>query len=351
MIKKLYFSLLACFMLFNSCSDFDEQDFTVLLPNAGPDQVIFTAESGTTIQLDGSASGDVNNIGFQYEWEIISGPEGFPGSISNTNIVNPTFEVSNEASGRYELSLKIFRGEQIARDFVNIDINPAIAQILLVNAIDAASTATLKIPSIGISGDPVASKNTDNTYYDIDTNIATEADGSVLLEVDYNGTTLTTNQTLEALKSYTLYLVGTEDNPEILFVEKTRNQNSIGVGLVALDAINLAPETDNVVLFIDATTAGFGILPVDAVFGVLGVPEQFGVINYKENVEIFFPSNSLIPLPIWATVNGERISNNANITLAPNSDGSFGTFMLFPDANAENGHTFIFVNNTNLLPQ
>ncbi|MGB5818429.1 MAG: hypothetical protein WBG90_03015 [Saonia sp.] len=348
---KRTFSVLGLLFALFACSDYDEQEFTVLLPNAGADQVIFTETDGTTIRLNGTASTDVNNIGFGYEWKIINELADFPITISEPNSADPTFQVDPNASGRYELSLEISRGDQVARDFVNIDVNPAIAQVLLVNAIDASPPATLNIPAIGVSGNPVASKNTDDSYYNIDTNIAAEADGTILMEVEYNGAVVRTNQTLEALKNYTLYLIGTENDPEILFIEKTKNQNTIGIGLVGLDAINLTEGTNNVILFIDATTAGFGILPVDSLFGGLGVPEQFGILDYRDNSEIFFPSNTLIPLPIWATANDIRISNDAAITLTPNVDGNFGTFMLFPDTSAPEGHLLKFINNSDLLPQ
>lgn len=349
-MNRLLYSVGLLLVLF-SCSDYDEQEFTVLLPDAGLDQVVFTEDSGTTIQLDGGSSSDVNNIGFDYKWTILSTPEGANGTLSDANSPSPTLEVSNEDSGRYQLSLRIFRGDQIAQDFVNIDVNPAIAQVIFVNAIDSDGIASLSIPSIAITGNPVQPRSVDDRYYNIDKNIAQESDGTVLFEVNYNGNTLFTNQTLEALKSYTMYLAGTSNNPELLFVEKTKNQNTIPIGIVGLDAINLAPDTDNVVLFIDATSAGFGVLPVDTLFGGLGVSEQFGTLNYRDNSEIFFPSNTLIPLPIWATVNGQRISNDAAILLPPNRDGNFGTFMLFPDTSAEFGHTLIFINNSDLLPE
>jgi len=350
-MKKLY-TFLGLITILYSCSDFDEQEFTVLLPNAGIDQVLFTETFGTTIQLDGSISSDVNNLGFVYQWEVISSPENFPINFDNATIANPTFEVSNDVSGRYELSLLISRGDQIARDFVNIDINPAIAQVLFVNAIDAPIDASFAVPSVNVQGNPVAARNAGDTYHNIDTNVAVEPDGTVRLEVSYNGAVLTTNQRLEALGSYTLYLVGTEVNPELLFIEKTRNQNTIGLGLVSIEAINLAEGTNNVVLFIDGTGVGGSIAPVDLFFQqFLGISEEFGILNYQDNVEIFIPSSPLLPLPIFATVNGVTISNETAITLTSGADGSFGTFILFPDANAPLGHTLTFINNTSLLPQ
>ena len=347
-MTKLYFYLILLIGLV-SCSNFDEQEFTVLLPNAGEDQIVFTEETGTSIQLNGNDSSDINNVGFEYLWEIIEFPEGFPATLSNPNIATPTLEVPSDTGGRYQLRLTTFIGDQAAFDLVNIDTNPAIAQILLVNAIDSEQTASLIIPAVNIIGSPVVSKNADVTYHNIDTNISAQDDGTTLIEIDYNGTTLSVNENIEALRSYTIYLIDTEEAPEILLIEKTRNQNTIGLGLVGLDAVNVSEQTENVVLFIDATAFGFGIVPVDAVFGALGVPEQFGALNYQDNTEIFFPAANVNPLPIWATVNGQRISNNAIIDL-PGNDADFGTFILFPDASSENGNTLTFINNTQLLP-
>ncbi|MBP2833125.1 hypothetical protein J8281_13100, partial [Aquimarina sp. U1-2] len=162
MNRLLY--LFGFLLVLYSCSDYDEQEFTVLLPNAGIDQVVFTEDSGTTIQLDGSSSSDVNNIGFDYEWTILSAPDGANGTLNEANSATPTLLVSNDASGRYELSLRIFRGNQTAQDFVNIDVNPAIAQVLFVNAIDSDITASLAIPSINIIGNTVQPRSVDDTY-------------------------------------------------------------------------------------------------------------------------------------------------------------------------------------------
>ena len=190
--------------------------------------------TGTTIQLNGSGSADVNNTGFEYLWEIIASPEGLPATLSNETIASPTLVVPSNAAGRYQLRLNTFIDDQTAFDLVNIDVNPAIAQVLLVNAIDANPTATLNVPAANIIGNPVASLSVDATYHNVDTNIATQAVGTTLIEIEYNGTIISTNETLEALKVYTLYLIGTEESPQIIIIEKTRNQNNIGIGLVGV---------------------------------------------------------------------------------------------------------------------
>lgn len=349
-MNKIYTLLIATLVL-SACSDFDEQEFTVLLPDAGEDQVIFTEASGTTIQLDARASSDVNNLGFEVQWELEDAPEGTSVTLDDPNSLTPTFGVTNETAGRFVWRLILTRGDQVTQDITRVDVNPANAQLLLVNAIDGAEAASLNVAAMEIAGAPVTSGSADATYYNIDLNIAQEADGTVTIEVPYGNQTLTLNANLEALRSYTLYVLGEVANPELLLVEKGLNQNTIPPTFVALDAIMLSPGIDNVQLFIDATSVGFGILPVDNLFIGLGLPDSFGILNYQQNKEIIFPFQSVIPLPIWATVNGQRISNDAVIGLPNGIEGNFGTFILFPDANAEFGNTLTFLNNSELLPQ
>ncbi|MEM1406473.1 MAG: hypothetical protein AAGG59_06845 [Bacteroidota bacterium] len=351
MIRKSYLlAIISIFTVF-SCSDFDEVEFTVLQPNAGEDFIFFTEESGTEIPLDGSASSDVNNLGFTYSWEITASPEGSSPSIQASTSATPTIVVDEGTSGRITVSMIIARGDQEARDFVNIDINPQLANILLINGIDSDQSAVLRIPSANITGNSVASLSSDNTYYEINLNQSTDVDGNVAIEVDFNGSTLSATQTMQALQSFTVYLVGTLEAPELLIVSKKYNQNTIPPNLVGLDAINLSSEVSGMVLFIDATAVGFTVLPVDVLFGSLGVTEALGELDFKDNAELLFPTASILPLPIWATVNGVRVSNDVNITLNNAAAGQFGTFVLYGQASAEFGNTLKFIENSALLPE
>lgn len=349
-MKKHVYLIIVLMLCTMACSDFDEQNFTVLLPEAGEDLVFFTDESGTSIRLDGSGSSDVNGLGFSYLWEVVASPEGFEPMLQDANTSTPTLLVSEEVSGRYTLSLTISRGAQQARDFLNVDVNPLIANVLLVNAIAGSESARLSIPDLAIEGAFVAPLSADETYYAVNLDQAQNSEGLVQLDVIFNGTTLSLTEPLKALGSYTLYLVGTLEAPEVLLVEKSINENTLPPGLVGLDAINLSPESDSVVLFIDATSVGFSILPADVLFQGLGISQSFGSLNFRTNAELFFPANTILPLPIWATVNNQRISNDAVILLPPNVEGNFGTFVLFPDPSSEFGNTLTFINNSDLLP-
>ena len=60
--------------------------------NAGPNQTVTTR---TTVQLNGSGSSDVDGNPLTYRWTITSAPQGSTATLSNPNIVNPTF-VTNE---------------------------------------------------------------------------------------------------------------------------------------------------------------------------------------------------------------------------------------------------------------
>ena len=56
--------------------------------NAGPDQTTF---AGQTVQLNGSASTDVDGNALTYAWSFLSRPGGSTATISNPTTVNPTF--------------------------------------------------------------------------------------------------------------------------------------------------------------------------------------------------------------------------------------------------------------------
>ncbi|MEM0941106.1 MAG: hypothetical protein AAF600_12765 [Bacteroidota bacterium] len=349
MIRISYLPLVVLAFLLFYCSDFDEVKFTVLQPDAGEDFLFFTSESGTQIPLDGSASTDVNNLGFTYSWEIATSPDGTNPLIQDANSATPTITVDEGISGRITVSMIIARGDQQARDFVNIDVNPQIANVLLVNGVDSDESAKLRIPSASIIGSEVTALSTDNTYYDINLSQNADVDGNIMIEVDFNGATFSAMQSMQALQSYTIYLVGSLETPELLIIAKRYNQNTIQQGLVGLDAINLSTIVSGMVLFIDATPVGFTILPIDVLFGSLGVTEALGSLDFKDNAELLFPTASIFPIPIWATVDGKRVSNDVNITLNNTDEGQFGTFILYKDASAEFGNTLAFINNSALL--
>ena len=73
--------------------------------NAGPNQ---TANIGTTVQLDGSKSTSFNGNPLTYKWSLTTLPAGSSATLSNPNIVNPTFKV--DAQGTYVAQLIVNDG-------------------------------------------------------------------------------------------------------------------------------------------------------------------------------------------------------------------------------------------------
>lgn len=68
--------------------------------NAGVNQ---TGEQSYEIQLDGSQSQDTDGDPLKYSWSFVSRPDGSNASLSNLNVVNPTF--TPDKAGTYVLQL------------------------------------------------------------------------------------------------------------------------------------------------------------------------------------------------------------------------------------------------------
>ena len=349
---KQYYLLISFLILLigTSCSDYKDQDYTILLPDAGEDQVIYTADTGTTIQLDGTASADINDLGFDHEWALIEAPDGISVELTNAGSLSPTFDVTDETTGRFIWKLVLTRGAQTSQALVKIDVNPATSQLIFVNAIEGPETASLQISSIDYVLNSIGFGETSPSYNTIILAEAQNADGKVEIEVLYGGQTLSLSTDMESLKSYTVYLTGTVDDAELLITEKVFNQSNLLAGNAGLDAINLSPGLENVEFFIDASSVGFGVVSIDQLFAALGVQGGFGSLNFKENSELSVVDGYLLPLPVWAQVNGERVSNDAFMNFSNLAIIKFGTFMLVSDSSAEFGNTFQFIANSDLLP-
>lgn len=74
--------------------------------NAGPDQTVFV---GTTVQLNGSKSSDVDGDPLTFRWEFLSRPVGSTATLSDSTLVNPTFVV--ERRGTYKVQLIVNDGK------------------------------------------------------------------------------------------------------------------------------------------------------------------------------------------------------------------------------------------------
>ncbi|MGB5746649.1 MAG: PKD domain-containing protein, partial [Desulfobacterales bacterium] len=73
--------------------------------NAGADQSVLVND---TVQLDGSGSSDADGDSVIFNWSLVSKPGGSSATLSNTGIVNPSFEV--DVAGTYTVQLIVNDG-------------------------------------------------------------------------------------------------------------------------------------------------------------------------------------------------------------------------------------------------
>jgi hypothetical protein len=102
-MKKLFYLLPIAALIFTlaACND-DDNDSHGLTAVAGPDKEV---PVGETVELNASASIDMNGGGFQTLWEFISTPDGSNATISNASSVTASFVP--DITGDYEVRLTI----------------------------------------------------------------------------------------------------------------------------------------------------------------------------------------------------------------------------------------------------
>lgn len=125
MLKQLLTLLLSLFFL--ACSSDTPSTNHPPIADAGNYQYIYV---GSTVQLDGSASYDVDHDALTYRWCIISKPEGSSATLSSPTVVAPSFIADIE--GTYNIELIVNDGA--------LDSEPAHV---------AVSTVVIVDPSIG----------------------------------------------------------------------------------------------------------------------------------------------------------------------------------------------------------
>src|SRR5262249_12080060 len=92
------------------------QTNTPPVANAGPDQTVFV---GTTVQLDGSKSSDVDGDTLHFQWSFLTRPSGSTATLSDRTAVHPTFLV--DRPGTYTVQLIVNDGQMdSAPDTVDI---------------------------------------------------------------------------------------------------------------------------------------------------------------------------------------------------------------------------------------
>jgi hypothetical protein len=120
-MKKLFYLLPIAALIFTlaACND-DDNDSHGLTAVAGPDKEV---PVGETVELNASASIDMNGGGFQTLWEFISTPDGSNATISNASSVTASFVP--DITGDYEVRLTISKLEGESTDDVRITAIPA----------------------------------------------------------------------------------------------------------------------------------------------------------------------------------------------------------------------------------
>ncbi|MCG8439988.1 MAG: PKD domain-containing protein [Pseudomonadales bacterium] len=79
---------------------------SVPVASAGVNQAVLTGE---TVNLNGSASQDLDNDPLTYHWQILSRPEGSKASLSNDGAISPVFTA--DLSGQYRIGLIVNDGK------------------------------------------------------------------------------------------------------------------------------------------------------------------------------------------------------------------------------------------------
>jgi hypothetical protein len=116
--------------------------------NAGPNQTVST---GTTVQLDGSQSTDVDGDPLTYKWSFVSVPAGSVATLSNAAIVNPTF--LTDKKGTYVVQLIVNDG--------TVDSTPSQVTISDTNSPPVANPGPSQTVSVGSTVQLDGSHSTD----------------------------------------------------------------------------------------------------------------------------------------------------------------------------------------------
>lgn len=119
-MKKLFYLLpvAALILTMAACND-DNDVLHGLTAVAGPDREVTVGE---TVELDASASIDLNGSGFQTLWAFVSTPDGSNAAISNANSNNASFVP--DIAGVYDISLTISNAEGESSDELQITAIP-----------------------------------------------------------------------------------------------------------------------------------------------------------------------------------------------------------------------------------
>jgi hypothetical protein len=126
--------------------------------DAGPDQL---ATELVPVQLDGSGSTDADGDALTFTWEFRSMPDGSTATLSDPNIVDPTFVP--DLPGDYELRLTADDGfpDGPGRDTMTVTAEPAGTQPPVADA-GPDQTVVYSPPSVTVNLDGTGSSDPDN---------------------------------------------------------------------------------------------------------------------------------------------------------------------------------------------
>ncbi|RMH52594.1 MAG: hypothetical protein D6685_16330, partial [Bacteroidetes bacterium] len=141
--------------------------------NAGPDQ---TVKTGDLVQLDGSASSDVDGDPLNYRWSLVERPAGSAALLSNELLANPQFTV--DLPGNYTASL-----------VVNDSLHDSAADTVTISTVNSAPVAQAGVDIQAIVNDTVvldgsASTDADNDALSYRWSLLSVAPGSLAALAD-----------------------------------------------------------------------------------------------------------------------------------------------------------------------
>jgi len=196
--------------------------------NAGADQ---TATVGTVVQLDGSASSDLDGDELTLQWTLLTKPPGSTATLSSTTAVQPTFTV--DKAGTYEIQLIVNDG--------TLNSAPDTVKISTTNSAPSANAGPDQTVPLGslVTLDGSGSSDPDNDALTYDWSLVTVPQGSAATLAE--ATTERPTFTADKPGAYHVRLVvndGTVESTEDIVIVSTENSAPVA---------NAGPDLEGVV--------------------------------------------------------------------------------------------------------
>lgn len=251
---KLILSITALIGLFilSSCGDDDDPGVSnTLSADAGPDQDV---NIGQTVFLDGTGSSDSEGGSFEYDWEIISSPDGSNIVLSNVASAQPSF--IPDVAGAYNIELTIFTVDGLEdSDIVTINATTSSNVVIINDDINDDMTLTNRVSTPGVPDYCITE--------DIEVSAVLTIEPGVEISIAANIGILIDDGVLIAN--------GTADNP-IVFKAKTSGEKWKGIGFLFSDDFR------NTMNFVNITDGGSEALSIIDEKAALGV-SSFSALN------------------------------------------------------------------------